>query len=387
MKLIKFTLTAHLICLSLWLSVNTTGWARQNPDATLPTAALQDFVEVFERIRQEHVETVSDDRLLELAMRGMLSGLDAYSAYLNQVDMISLEDNTQGQFSGIGIDISLVNDRVKIIAPIDDTPAQRAGIQSGDWILKINGQITKGLDIYGIVKLMRGKPGTRVTLSIMRDGLNEPINMTIERAIIQQNSVRSTLLQGQFGYLRITQFQDQTGMELRKHMQKLQDSNDVEGWIIDLRNNPGGILQAAVAVADAFLTRGTIVTTRGRYPDNQLVYQATTQNPSGKLPVIALINGGSASAAEIVASAISDQGRGQLVGQTSFGKGSVQSIIPLRQGRGIKLTTAYYITPGGHNIHERGITPQHLVTPSRDTSDPILDRALAILDGIQANGQ
>lgn len=387
MKLIKFTLTAHLICLSLWFSVNTAGWARQNPDATLPTAALQDFVEVFERIRQEHVETVSDERLLELAMRGMLSGLDPYSAYLSQVDMISLEDNTQGQFSGIGIDISLVDDRIKIIAPIDDTPAQRAGIQSGDWILKINGQITKGLDIYSIVKLMRGKPGTWVTLSIMRDGLDEPMDMTIERSIIQQNSVRSKLLQGQFGYLRIAQFQDQTGVALHNHMQKLQDSGNVAGWIIDLRNNPGGTLEAAVAVADAFLAKGTIVTTRGRYPDSQLVYQATAQNPSGKLPVIALINGGSASAAEIVASAISDQGRGQLVGQTSFGKGSVQSIIPLSQGRGIKLTTAYYVTPGGHNIHERGITPQHPVTPSTDTSDPSLDRALALLDGMQANSQ
>jgi carboxyl-terminal processing protease len=304
---------------------------------------------------------------------------------LSQEDLASLEDNTNGQFSGIGVDITLVDGLIKVIAPIDDAPAQRAGIQAGDWIIKIDGHSTKGLDSIGIAKLMRGKPGTPITLSVMRGDLNEQLHMTMKRAIIQQHSVRSKLLQEQFGYLRITHFQNQTGVDLRNHMRDLQDGADVVGWIIDLRNNPGGTLQAAVAVADAFLTSGTIVTIQGRHPESELVYHATSQDPSAGLPVIVLINDGSASASEIVAGAIADQGRGQLVGQTSFGKGSVQSIIPLNEGRGIKLTTAYYFTPEGHNIHNLGITPQHPVTPATDTEDTSLNQAFELLTTLQSS--
>ncbi|RMG35547.1 MAG: S41 family peptidase [Gammaproteobacteria bacterium] len=357
----RYALTALLIVLA---GIHSFANAKANQEGTgqkptVPLEELRTFAEVYGRIKQDYVEPVEDRKLLEDAVRGMLSGLDPHSAYLDEEDFDELRVGTSGEFGGLGIEVGMEDGFVKVIAPIDDTPAQRAGIKAGDLIIRIDDQAVKGLTLDEAVKLMRGKPGTKVTLQIVRKGREAPITITVERAIIKTVSVKSRLLKPGFAYLRISQFQTNTGDDLRKAVKRLRSKNEgqLKGLVLDLRNNPGGVLQAAVAVADAFLTQGIIVYTKGRIEDSRLRFQAAPDDILEGAPMVVLVNGGSASASEIVAGALQDHRRAVVVGQQTFGKGSVQTIIPINQRTAIKLTTARYFTPNGRSIQAEGIRP------------------------------
>jgi len=292
--------------------------------------------------------------------------------------MAALQQDTKGEYPGIGIEIVPEGNFIRIITPIDNSPASRAGIKPGDWITHVQDEAIKGLDVHDIVQLMAGDIGSSITLTILRNG--ETFSVTLTREIITTKSVRSELMSGNVGYLRISLFQDQTGEDLITQMQALKKAG-ADRWVLDLRNNPGGTLSAAAKVADAFLTKGVIVTTQARQIEDNLRFEASNADPSEGLPLMVLINNGSASASEIVAGAIKDHKRGQLMGDTSFGKGSVQSIISLPQGAGVKLTTAYYFTPAGHNIHLKGIEPDLSVsnTDTDDQDDLQLTTAIELL--------
>lgn len=333
--------------------------AGEGEKQSLPLEELRIFAEVYGRIKQDYVEPVEDRKLLEYAVRGMLGGLDPHSAYLDEDEFDELRVGTSGEFGGLGIEVGMEDGFVKVIAPIDDTPAQRAGIKAGDLIIRIDDQAVKGMSLDEAVKLMRGKPGTKVTLQIVRKGREAPFTVTLERAVIKTVSVKSRLLKPGFGYLRVSQFQANTGEDLRKAVERLRRSSDggLEGLVLDLRNNPGGVLQAAVAVADAFLRDGVIVYTKGRIEDSRLRFQASPDDILEGAPIVVLVNGGSASASEIVAGALQDHRRAVVVGQQTFGKGSVQTIIPVNDRTAIKLTTARYFTPNGRSIQAEGIRP------------------------------
>ncbi len=326
---------------------------------SLPLDELRIFAEVYGRIKQDYVEPVEDRKLLEDAVRGMLSGLDPHSAYLDEDEFNELRVGTSGEFGGLGIEVGMEDGFVKVIAPIDDTPAERAGIKAGDLVIRINDQAVKGMSLDEAVKLMRGKPGTKVTLQIVRKGREAPFTVTLERAVIKTVSVKSRLLKPGFAYLRISQFQANTGDDLRKAVGRLRRNSDgrLDGLVLDLRNNPGGVLQSAVAVADAFLREGIIVYTEGRIEDSKLRFQAASDDILEGAPIVVLVNGGSASASEIVAGALQDHRRAVVVGQQTFGKGSVQTIIPVNDRAAIKLTTARYFTPNGRSIQAEGIRP------------------------------
>lgn len=368
-----------LLCLTLALGV----LAHASSMAALPTAqtpvplaALQSFVAVYERIRLQHVEAKTDEELLQFALEGLILKLDPFSSYLDADDMARLTEDTRGEYTGIGVELVPEGNYIRVITPIDGSPAYRAGILPGDWITHVQGQPVKGLDVHAIDQLMSGGPGTKVSLTILRSG--EQLKFALKREIITTESVRSELMAGHVAYLRISRFQDHTGQDLVAQMQALKLAG-ADRWLLDLRNNPGGTLTAAAAVADAFLTEGTIVTTKARQTQGNMRFDAQTQDPSEGWPMAILINKGSASASEIVAGAIKDHQRGKLVGNTTFGKGSVQSIITLPQGAGVKLTTAYYYTPDGHNIHLKGIEPDlNIDSPSTD-EDLQLSSALDLL--------
>ena len=368
-----------LLCLTLVLGV----LAHASSMAALPTAqtpvplaALQSFVAVYERIRLQHVEAKTDEELLQFALEGLILKLDPFSSYLDADDMARLTEDTRGEYTGIGVELVPEGNYIRVITPIDGSPAYRAGILPGDWITHVQGKPVKGLDVHAIDQLMSGGPGTKVSLTILRSG--EQLKFALKREIITTESVRSELMAGHVAYLRISRFQDHTGQDLVAQMQALKLAG-ADRWLLDLRNNPGGTLTAAAAVADAFLTEGTIVTTKARQTQGNMRFDAQTQDPSEGWPMAILINKGSASASEIVAGAIKDHQRGKLVGNTTFGKGSVQSIITLPQGAGVKLTTAYYYTPDGHNIHLKGIEPDlHIDSPSTD-EDLQLSSALDLL--------
>jgi len=330
------------------------------PDkAELPIDDLRVFAEVFGRIKQDYVEPVEDRKLLRDAIRGMLSGLDPHSAYLSEDEFDELRVGTSGEFGGLGIEVGMEDGFIKVIAPIDDTPAQRAGIQSGDLIIRIDDQSVKGLGLDEAVKLMRGKPGTTVDLQVLREGRDAPFSVTLERAIIKTVSVKPRMLEPGFAYIRVSQFQARTSDDLLKGIGKLRQKADgpLKGLVLDLRNNPGGVLQAAVGVADAFLDSGTIVYTEGRIEDSQLRFEATSDDVIDGAPMVVLVNGGSASASEIVAGALQDHRRAVIMGQQTFGKGSVQTIVPVNEKTAIKLTTARYFTPNGRSIQAEGIVP------------------------------
>lgn len=352
--------------------------AGTNVDKAVPLAQLQAFVAVYERIRQNHVTPKTDAQLLQLALEGLILKLDRFSSYLDVQDMAALQQDTKGEYPGIGIEIVPEGNFIRIITPIDNSPASRAGIKPGDWITHVQDEAIKGLDVHDIVQLMAGDIGSSITLTILRNG--ETFSVTLTREIITTKSVRSELMSGNVGYLRISLFQDQTGEDLITQMQALKKAG-ADRWVLDLRNNPGGTLSAAAKVADAFLTKGVIVTTQARQIEDNLRFEASNADPSEGLPLMVLINNGSASASEIVAGAIKDHKRGQLMGDTSFGKGSVQSIISLPQGAGVKLTTAYYFTPAGHNIHLKGIEPDLSVsnTDTDDQDDLQLTTAIELL--------
>ncbi len=336
----------------------------------LPLEELRTFTEVFGRVKSDYVEPTEDSELLEDAIKGMLSGLDPHSAYLNPEGYKELQVGTSGEFGGLGIEVGMEDGFVKVVSPIDDTPAQRAGVKAGDLIIRIDDTPVKGLTLNEAVKLMRGKPGSDVKITLVREGREKPMKFTITRAVIKVNSVKERMLEPGFGYIRITQFQSNTGESVVKSISDLKKENngDLKGLIVDLRNNPGGVLNAAVAVSDAFLEDGLIVYTEGRVQDSQMKFKATPTDILKGAPLIVMINGGSASASEIVAGALQDHNRAVIMGTRSFGKGSVQTILPLPNNAALKLTTARYYTPSGRSIQAEGIEPDIKLENARLTT-------------------
>lgn len=325
----------------------------------LPVEQLQGLSEIFGRIKADYVEEVSDAELLEYAIRGMLSGLDPHSSYLDTDEFHDLQVGTTGQFGGLGIEVGMEDGFVKVIAPIDDTPAQRAGVQAGDLIVRLDDTPVKGMTLTDAVSIMRGEPGSDIVLTVVREGEDKPLTITITRDIIKVKSVKSRMLEDNYGYVRITSFQTRTGDQVVRAVENLRKENNgnLRGLVLDLRNNPGGVLGAAVAVSDAFLDKGLIVYTEGRANDAELRYSATPGDVLEGAPLIVLINGGSASASEIVSGALQDHKRAIVMGEQSFGKGSVQTIFPLSNNSAVKLTTARYFTPSGRSIQAEGIVP------------------------------
>jgi len=359
----------------------------QREQASLPIDDLRAFTEIFGKIKSDYVEPVEDKKLLTEAINGMLSGLDPHSAYLDPEAFKELQVGTQGEFGGLGIEVGMEDGFVKVVAPIEDTPAHRAGIKSGDLIIKLDETPVKGMTLNEAVKRMRGKPDTSITLTIMRKGEAKPIVVTITRAVIKIKSVKSQLVEPGYGYVRITQFQEQTGPNLVDALRSLQEQNKGEplkGVVLDLRNNPGGLLNAAVGVAGVFLKPGELVVyTDGRSEDarmrltnarehylrgNEKDYLARVPDWVKGVPLVVLVNGGSASASEIVAGAVQDHRRAVVIGTQTFGKGSVQTILPLNNGAAIKLTTARYYTPKGRSIQAKGIEPDIVVEEATVTA-------------------
>ncbi len=357
----NFLILSTGLVLGVLLAIGHGVWADREspPTIALPLDDLRTFTEVFAKIKQEYVEPVEDKTLLENAVRGMLSGLDPHSAYLDPESYKELQVGTTGEFGGLGIEVGMENGFVKVIAPIDDTPAQRAGIKAGDLIIRLDDTPVKGLTLREAVKLMRGKPGTSILLTIVREGEEKPLKIKVTRAVIRVKSVKSRMLDDGFGYLRITSFQSKTGDNLHDAVRRLKKENggELSGLVLDLRNNPGGVLSAAVEVSDAFLDEGLIVYTEGRNPGSRLSFSATPGDILDGAPLVVLVNGGSASASEIVAGALQDHHRGIIMGDKTFGKGSVQTILPLGNGSALKLTTARYYTPSGRSIQAEGIVP------------------------------
>ena len=341
-----------------------------NGKAPLPLEELRTFAEVMDRIKAAYVEPVDDKTLLENAIKGMLGNLDPHSAYLEPEAFAELQESTSGEFGGLGIEVGTEDGFVKVVSPIDDTPASKAGIQPGDLIVKIDGQPTKGLSLMEAVDKMRGKAGSKINLTLVREG-GKPFDVELTRAVIKVKSVRSQLLEDGYGLIRISQFQVNTGEEVGKALAKLRKDNGkkLRGLVLDLRNNPGGVLQAAVEVADHFLKKGLIVYTEGRIANSELRFNADPADASEGVPLVVLINGGSASASEIVAGALQDHKRGVLMGTDSFGKGSVQTVLPLNNDRALKLTTALYFTPNGRSIQAQGIVPDIEVARAKLTRE------------------
>ncbi len=325
----------------------------------LPFEELRTFSEVFGRIKRDYVESVSDKKLLEGAIKGMLAELDPHSTYLDSEHFKELKEGTTGQFGGLGIEVTMENGFVKVVSPIDDTPAQRAGVKAGDLIVRLDEKPVKGMSLTDAVKIMRGKPGTEIELTIIREGEEAPLKIKITRAIIKVKSVKSRLLEKGFGYARISSFQSRTGKNLTEAIEKLEKENKgkLKGLVLDLRNNPGGVLNAAVDVSDAFLDKGLIVYTKGRIKNAEMRFNAEPDDILDGAPIVVLINAGSASASEIVAGALQDHRRAIIMGEKSFGKGSVQTILPTSDGGAVKLTTARYYTPSGRSIQAEGIEP------------------------------
>jgi carboxyl-terminal processing protease len=346
----------------------------------LPNALAQDsgraetyrlltlFGDVFERIRAEYVEPVNDRDLIENAINGMLTGLDPHSNYMNAKSFRDMQVQTRGEFGGLGIEVTQDNGFIKVISPIDDTPASRAGIKSGDLILSLDGQTVQGLSLNEAVDKMRGAPNSKIKLSIRREGVDTPLDIALTREVIRIQVVKSRLESGDIAYIRITSFNEQTDSGLRKALQALraQSGDKLRGLILDLRNDPGGLLDQAVAVSDDFIDQGEIVSTRARHAEDSQRWNSKGGDIAGGLPIVVLINGGSASASEIVAGALQDHHRAILLGTRSFGKGSVQTVIPLPGNGAMRLTTARYYTPSGRSIQGLGITPDVEVAATRE---------------------
>jgi carboxyl-terminal processing protease len=320
--------------------------------------SLKLFGDVFERVRAEYVEEVGDEELIEAAISGMLTSLDPHSSYLDQDRYRDMQVQTRGEFGGLGIEVTMENGLVKVVSPIDDTPAFRAGIEAGDLISQIDGEAVMGLSLGEAVELMRGPPNTDINLTILREGAEEPIDVELTRAVIKISPVRSRV-ERDVGYLRVTTFNEQTEDALVEELDKIRAElgDDMLGVVLDLRNNPGGLLDQAVSVADLFLDRGEVVSTRGRTADEVQRFNARSGDVLDSLPMVVLVNGGSASASEIVAGALQDHRRAIVMGTRSFGKGSVQTIMPVSGAGAIRLTTARYYTPAGTSIQATGIVP------------------------------
>ena len=364
---LKFALPIALILLSATTFAQTDGvqdGAKVSPiPLPLPLEELRAFTEVFGKIKSEYVDQVDDATLLQDAIEGMLAGLDPHSALLDPEAFQEMRISTEGKFGGIGIEITAEDGFIKVVAPIDDTPAERAGIRSGDTIVMLDGAPLRNLPVREAVERMRGVPGTEIVLTISREGDLDTFDVPLTRAVIQVASVKGEMLEDGFGYIRITNFQSDTGSNLRAQIEQLQQENEgtLHGLILDLRNNPGGVLHGAVEVSDVFLPEGLVVSTRGRNAANNHGFSATTEDATGDMPLVVLVNGGSASSAEIVAGALQDHKRAIILGSRTFGKGSVQTVIPTNNGGALKLTTARYYTPSGRSIQARGIAPDIVV--------------------------
>ena len=387
------------------LSINFSAIADKEPNKTmlpLPVEELRAFSDVFGRIKTDYVEPVEDSELITEAINGMLTGLDPHSAYLNKDAYNELQIGTQGEFGGLGIEVTMESGFVKVISPIEDTPAFKAGVKAGDLIIKLNKKAVKGMTLTDAIKIMRGKPNTPITITVLRKGETKPIVISIVRAIIKIKSVKSKLLEPGYAYIRVTQFQEQTGENVAKAIEKLftESTAPMKGLVLDLRNDPGGLLNGAVAVSAAFLQPDSLVVyTDGRTHDAKMKLKASPEfylrssltgdylkslPPEIKtVPMVTLVNGGSASASEIVAGALQDHKRSVIMGTQTFGKGSVQTILPLGNDTAIKLTTARYFTPNGQSIQAKGITPDILAESAGDDSGRLRE---ADLEGHLLNG-
>ena len=330
---------------------------------TLPLNEIRIFTEIFSKIKSDYVENIEDSTLLKNAIKGMLQGLDPHSAYLDKDSYKELQEGTAGEFGGLGIEVGYEDGFVKVISPIDDTPAKRAGIKAGDLIIRLDGKSVKGISLMEAVKMMRGKPGSEIELTILRGGEEKPFNVTIVRDIITVKNIKAETIESAFGYIRISNFQIHTVDDLSKALTKLESENNnmLKGLVLDLRNNPGGLLNAAVGVSDLFLDKGLIVYTEGRVKGSKLKFNAKPSEMFKDIPIIVLVNGGSASASEIVAGALQDHRRAIIMGERTFGKGSVQTILPMNDETALKLTTARYYTPSGRSIQASGIEPDMIV--------------------------
>jgi carboxyl-terminal processing protease len=369
----KWMKQAGLICAGLvggiLISLQFSAMAEKEVRNDLPVEELRTFAEIFNAIKRGYVEPVEDKKLITHAISGMLSNLDPHSAYLDAEAFKDLQTSTQGEFGGLGIEVGMEDGLVKVIAPIEDTPADRAGVKAGDLIFRIDDKPVKGMTLTDAVKRMRGEPKTQITLMILRKGERRSIEITLTREIIKVQSVKSKRIDEQYGYLRITSFQADTAPSVAKHLKELYAPGPLGGLVLDLRNDPGGLLNSAIGVSSAFLPYGTLVTsTDGRVPDAKHQYHANPEDYLRgipvevlKVPIVVLINGGSASASEIVAGALQDHKRAVIMGTTSFGKGSVQAVVPLPGDTAIKLTTARYFTPSGRSIQAKGIVPDIVV--------------------------
>ncbi len=362
-----------LSCLLLALILSMLSFDRldvRQAEAATDYQELQLFTDVLTIIKRSYVEEVTIKDLVYGAIDGMLASLDPHSGFMSPDIYKEMKVDTRGEFGGLGIEISLRDGVLTIVAPIEDTPASRAGLLAGDHILKIEDQYTKDMEIMEAVHLMRGKPKTSISITIMRPGFEKPVPFTLEREVIKVKSVKSKVLEKGFVYIRLAQFQERTGEELGKALEQLRKDHDgtFKGLVLDLRNNPGGLLDQAIEVSDEFLSEGLIVYTQGREEAAQMEFSAMHSGTEPDYPMVVLINGGSASASEIVAGALQDHGRAVIMGTQSFGKGSVQTIIPLSDDSGLRLTTAKYYTPNGTSIQARGIVPDIEVLPSEVTT-------------------
>ncbi len=340
------------------------------PAPTLPWADARTLADVLERVKHDYVNPVDDHQLLQAAIRGMVSSLDPYSAYLAGEEYDEVKILSSGQYSGVGIEVSMDDQEVVVVSPFEGSPAAAAGIRSGDVIATIDGIAVNTNTLADTIGRMRGKEGTSVKIGILREGNPEPLQFTLKRSRVDLHSVKAELLEPGMGYVRISQFSETTGGDLDAALKDLRKRNGaaLKGLVLDLRNNPGGVLEAAVSVSDTFLDAGVIVTAKGRTPESRFEMDATPGDALNGAPIVILINGGSASAAEIVAGALKDNHRAKLLGRTTFGKGSVQTVIPLSGDRAIKLTTSLYYTPSGISINHRGIAPD--IELERDPKPP-----------------
>jgi carboxyl-terminal processing protease len=354
-------LAALLGCLAGVVIAAATFWLSRETarEEGIPTGDARLLAEVMGLIHDDYVDDTDDHTLMSNAIRGMVGELDPHSAFMNRDEFEDLKIATEGNYSGIGVEVTAEDGVLTVIAPLDDSPAARAGIRPGDAILAIDGQLLRSEPLDEAIKRIRGEPGTVVKLGIGREALTKPLELTIERAVVSVHSVRFDMLEPGYGYLRISQFSETTGPDTLAAIRALENEagGELRGLVLDLRNNPGGVLDAAVEVSDAFLEDGTIVTAEGRSAESRFRMEALEGDLSRGAAIAVLVNGGSASAAEIVAGALRDNGRAKILGQKTFGKGSVQTVLPLEDGQALKLTTSRYFTPSGVSIHERGIEP------------------------------
>ena len=360
---------------------DTTPDTQQALPARLPLNELRVFAEAFDRVSSAYVEEIDDRSLLENAIKGMLSQLDPHSAYLDRDSFSDLQEDTTGNYGGVGLEVSMEDGFVRIISPMDGTPAEKAGVKPGDLIVQLNDQPIKGMSLGDAIDAMRGEPGSTVRLTLVREGTAKPFEVSLTREIIAVASVRQRVLDPGYGYIRIAQFQSNTGTEVEDAVTALTAEGKLLGLVLDLRNNPGGILQSAVAVSDVFIDDGLIVYTAGRLPNSDMRFSASTPDATNGIPIVVLVNEGTASASEIVAGALQDHHRAIIMGVNTFGKGSVQTILPLNNEKAIKLTTALYYTPNGRSIQAEGIVPdiwvdRSTVTPEKQNQFSIKEKDL-----------